>query len=546
MNDKKIIEIERYYTDLKNAIAIPTNDIEFLSRLNSSIKESNSSCMEDLLRPVSSWTTFFRYAYCPVINYFYVVLRYGLFDEDSLSLLDRFFPRRIKYRAAEIFDIISKVSKENAMFIIDRMSETSDIYESLCEAYENNDETAFVEVITNNKLDTSKIKNICYLFSGFDHNSQKVTSIDLKKIIYTGIPLLTLSEHRTLEYQLSQIQESTVGTKKLYSVTLEIQNSLKKIDALFRRIPDVVKFDGDGKIVNISGYNEFVANWGNEWSRYENGFVAIAKKMFYILLKEDPQFSYQEQEIFDEMVTRPEVAEYFIQWKDEYLTFNSEEQNAKDEGIKEKKSGRKLGCWLKGKSRSDENRWAINIETKVWDKALEQARSLDYGKLTEFEAKREYAYMSAALIFKAAEIIGIAESWGNGVQSSFERTMGFTEKYQVKIDRRYMPEYLELLDNYLMAKEFQVRGNQELFNRHEYTENFYEEDESEYAASTYKIHSKHIFPSNNEVKQMKQMRDELLDEYKERNKPKYDFLLKNFKSIGTALSIVKQTIKKIR
>lgn len=208
-------------------------------------------------------------------------------------------------------------------------------------------------------------------------------------------------------------------------------------------------------------------------------------------------------------------------------------------------SGRKQGCWLKGKSKSDENSWAIKIKTKVWDKALEQARSLDYGKLTEFQARKTYFCMSAALIYKAAEIIGIAERWGDGIQSSFERTMNFTKEY-AKIDRRYMPKYLELLDYYLMAKEFQVRGNQELFNRYEYNENFHEEDESEYAVSTYTIHSKHIFPSNNEINQLNKMRNELLCEYEEKNKPMYDFLLKNFKSIGTALSIVKQTIKKIR
>lgn len=522
MDDKMINGIERYYTDLKNAIAIPTSDIEFLSRLNSSIKESNSSCMEDLLRPVSSWTTFFKYAYCPVINYLYVALRYGLFDEDSLSLLDRFFPRRIKYRAAEIFDIISKVSKENAMLIIDWMSESSDIYESLCEAYENDDETAFVEVITNNKLDTSKIKNICYLFSGFDHSSQKGTGIDLKKIIYTGIPLLTLSEHRTLEYQLAQIQESTVGTNKLYSISLDIQNSLKKIDALFRRIPDVVKFDGDGNIGNISCYNEFVANWSDEWSRYENGFVAIAKKMFYILLKEDPQFSYQEQEVFDEMVTRPEVAEYFCQWREEYLTLSSEELKGEAECTKARSSGRNQGCWLIVDTFAELNRWNTIIQIKVWPKVFKVVSAFKYTKTTSKKLEKAINNMGASLIYKAAENIGIAKEYSkNDVASSYARTMSF-----IGCERRDIKPYMEMLDVYMQCVEQDKQNKFE--SRHRLSG-----DES----GTYSRRNS----SYNEKMDSVDVRDILAD-YCNKNEEMAQFLADNKPKIKEALIMIRQLL----
>ena len=210
------------------------------------------------------------------------------------------------------------------------------------------------------------------------------------------------------------------------------------------------------------------------------------------------------------------------------------------------KSGRKQGCWLKGKPIAEEHSWAIKIQTKVWDKTLELARSFDYVEsLTEKKAEKKYKEMAAALLYKSAEIIGVADLWDSGVQSSYERTMSFA-----KIDRRYLKKYLDILDYYLIAKEFQIRENHFLYRKNEYDENIiadYQEDDDDrnFALSIYQSRTKHIFPSANDMKQLRERRAELIQSLAD-SETMANFISINFKAIGSALSIVKQIMKKIK
>ena len=210
------------------------------------------------------------------------------------------------------------------------------------------------------------------------------------------------------------------------------------------------------------------------------------------------------------------------------------------------KKGRKQGCWLKGKPKAEEHSWAIKIQTKVWDKTLELARSFDYVELlTEKKAEKKYKEMAAALIYKSAEIIGVANPWDSGVQSSYERTMSFA-----KIDRRYLKKYLDILDYYLIAKEFQIRENHFLYRKNEYNDNIVadyqeEDDDSNYALSIYQSRTKHIFPSGNDMKQLRERRSELIQSLADSG-TMANFISINFKAIGSALSIVKQIMKKIK
>lgn len=284
--------------------------------------------------------------------------------------------------------------------------------------------------------------------------------------------------------------------------------------------------------------------------------IKNATKIAYHQFLENNLFE-KEQEILSTITNRPEVSAYFNEWKVEYdeevkkqmqkeagSDAVEEEKNleeTQEEAVIKPSTGRKKGCWIKGGSKADEQSWSIKLEQKVWNKAFEQARTLDYGELTEFQAKKNYKEMAAALIYKSAEIIGIANSWDSGCQNSFERTMKFAG-----IDRRNLKKHLYVLDNFVIAKEFQVRGYKEMYNKSEYDESLVTDwgsDDSRYAQYAYKTRTKSRFPTREEIRELREERNELLYGLLEEDS---DFIINNFNDISKALSEVKLTLKKIK
>ena len=512
--------IEKYYSDLKNSIVILPDDIEFCTQTTNLIKDSHNPDVEDLMNPINSWLTFFKYAYCPLCNFFAVGIRYGFYDEDSLSILDKFFPRRIKYRATEIYDIISKVSNENAMLIIDRISETSDVYEQLCEAYESNDKTAFVKAILDNKLNTSSVKNICYLFSGFDFPSQTETPIDFKRILKTGIPPMTPRQSQKMLYQYSQIPESSVKAKKIISIPFEMLAIQKKLTTLFVNFINEASFDDEDHLEENQSYADFISNWRSEWNHYENDFVTLAKKTFFILLGAEPQFSYQEQEIFDEMVTRPEVAEYFRQWREDYAILSREKTKSRD--TKANASGRKQVIWLIEGHEAELNRWNTYIQTKVWPKVCKYVSSYKYNKTTPKKLEKAINNMGASLIYKAAEDIGIAKEYAEyDVASSYARTMSF-----IGCERRAFKPYMEMLDIYVKYVE-------------QYKQNNFESRHRSYGNENGSLSRRNY--SYNENWDSVDPR-EIIENYARNNPEMAELLQENMKEIGESLIKIRQLL----
>ncbi|MCQ2050908.1 MAG: hypothetical protein MJY74_01690 [Bacteroidaceae bacterium] len=485
MSSKK----QQYYEGLI-AAARPMEELtEVLNYVDEELKEG---CLTEIGKKafnlIHEYFILEAYAHAPLGNIMGFLSRWVNIDAESLKE----FERPIAYRSGQIYDIISNVSPDNAYMVLTKLSEYSDVYERLCEAYENKDKDGFIKVMSENKCDTKAVTEICNFYSKTDKNSV------IKEIDDDDIDIAFDNIHDYFD----EFNDSSDEVKEANNYLNSMLNTMSELTDVF-----------EGNI-----QEEHIEHLNSLFELTENR----TKEIYFQFLDCEKDNTPKEQEVLDQITTRPEVAEYFRQWREEYLTLSSEELKAETESTRASSSGRNPGCWLIMGSLAELSRWNTIIQIKVWPKVFKVVSAFKYTKTTSKKLEKAINNMGASLIYKAAENIGIAKEYSkNDVASSYARTMSF-----IGCERRDIKPYMEMLDVYMQCVEQDKQNKFE--SRHRLSG-----DES----GTYSRRNS----SYNEKMDSVDVRDILAD-YCNKNEEMAQFLADNKPKIKEALIMIRQLL----
>lgn len=294
MSSKK----QEYYEGL---IAAAKPMEEFTEALNYVDEELKEGCLTQIGKKaynlIHEILLLVAYAHVPLGNIMSFLSRWVNTDAESLKE----FERPIAYRSGQIYDIICNVSPDNAYMVLTKLSEYSDVYERLCEAYENKDKDGFIKVMSENKCDTKTVTAICNFYSIMDVNSYK------NKIDDDDID----NYFENLSDVLDELNDSSDEVQELNNYFNSMINTVSElIDAV---LEESIQEE------HIEHLNSFIEQTENR-----------TKEIYFQFLDCEKDNTPREQEVLDQITNRPEVAEYFKRWRKEY-------ENQKNESLSTKK-----------------------------------------------------------------------------------------------------------------------------------------------------------------------------------------------------------------
>ena len=299
MNSRK-----QYYEGLTLAAKPISEQIEQLQAIEGMLKEECLSRIgKKVLNLVHEYMILSIYAGTPLYNTVCFLYRWPSLDTEKAETLNQAVKSPKAYRAGEIFDIICNASPDNAYIVLTRLSEHSDVYEHLCQAYINKDKEAFIQVMSENKCNTKAVTGICSFLANYNINN-RITEIKTECIDDKDI---AIEEMRDV---LDEIQSAS-------GMPTDVANDYSKY------------LDRLSIWTNISEENlndEFIANLNSLIEQTEN----MCKGIYFEFLDCEKDNTPKEQEVLDQITTRPEVADYFKRWRKEY-------ENQKNESLSTQK-----------------------------------------------------------------------------------------------------------------------------------------------------------------------------------------------------------------
>lgn len=287
MSSKK----QQYYEGLTAAARPMEEFTEVLNYIDKDLKEGRLTQIgKKAYNLIHEYFLLEAYAHAPMGNIIRFLARWERIDSEELKE----FERPIAFRSSQIYDIICNVSPDNAYMILTKLSEYSDVYESLCQAYENKDKDGFIQVMSENKCDTKAVTEICNFYSKIDTNSI-INEIDDND---SDIAFENICD------VLDDMQDSSS----------EVKEAKKYLGNLFNSLPELTD------VFNESIQDEHIEQLNSLVEQAENS----SKELFFQFLDCEKDNTPKEQEVLDQIANRPEVAEYFIRWRKEYESQKNE------------------------------------------------------------------------------------------------------------------------------------------------------------------------------------------------------------------------------
>ena len=422
--------IKDYYEGLRQAAEIPPLDKQIKMYIN--LDPSKTKMPENVAIYCDTLKRFYLlwyYVYNPMIN----MHNYMAKNKFEPLLYNEWFKqgtdsiRSVKYRAHEIYSIISKINPKSAAYVLGKITDEIGSYEQLCVAIENQNEDLFLEIIHNGNCHiTDNVNNLCFYFGN--------TEMDVE-------PVLKGSDSGNIfEDICNKLQEFDLAKSKFYS---EIPNLIYET----QEISDIDIENDDGKIVTVM----------NKWI----SLVSIACKWLYYnrFYGREYEFAPREKAIIDSVTKRPEVAKYFEQWRQEY----DNEEDGEHEESGNVKASKPLGCWIVNGTMADTIAWGSFIKESIWDGLYKQVGMYDLPEKTPLQMQKHVSRLCAALIYKAAEQVNLAKPYlttdgiGVSVETTIKTVIGI-QQYR----RQDMGRYMTMLDTLEKMEDCKKKNN---FNR---------------------------------------------------------------------------------
>ena len=352
---------------------------------------------------------------------------------------DKTCDRGIKYRPKEIFTILSSLNPRVAYYVIGKITDEAGSYEDLTYAIDDQDEKLFLDTMRNGHCHISDAVNrLCYYFTNFDIQQTIDDIIDAGK--------------DGCDEDVNEAIGGVLG--KLQRMTNEewMAEANDRIMSLFQEMSELPE-DAD-----IKERSRILTSLIQELSKY-------CKYLYRFFFEIEPDYTPREQAVLDSITKRPEVAQYFEQWRQEFEEEdNSEAQIDNADNYSEKsdaiKASKSRGCWIINGTQADTIVWRSNIE-KLWDGTLKRVGGFklpEDSNLTARQARQLVSRISVALIYKAAEEVELAKPYlkTDGIGVSFEETIKpIVPDYR----RQAMPRYMKMLTVFEEMGECVKRNN---------------------------------------------------------------------------------------